>query len=573
MRQKNRISDNKILILLCVVFICFFTLNKLYPLFADDYANSFILFTDEKIKSFGDIIRSQYIQYTTWGGRVISIGIGQFFLWKGKWLFNIFNSIIFIALIFLIFKNIFSEKRDKNKFLVFTLLIFLLWFGMPEFAETTIWLIGSVVYQWMMVIILIFLYIFKKFTYGNPENRKNYFILPLFLLGLLAGQTNENNIMALLAVLGLSILVEKKMNRYNFFMLLGLLLGGCFFILAPGNFVRVASLSYHPTLSEHIKSNLNVFEEIIKDQKIVWILVVLSLIFLKKNDGKMIKIIIKYRLELLLCIFSGLAMAGSPFSSPRAFFGSTVFLIIFASNVILDVAERLDIKKQRIATIVMLVSLCISYGFALKGYVKLNKQISIREKQIEVGKSPVMVFPKIEGSNSHMLVRDGSMKREDGWINTLIEQYYGLEDVAILDQYIYDNLYKSNNLEKKFQKIPANNYKIPDFLEIKNIYISEEQEKNDYYVILEIPVIYEDTFKNHEIKYKVETKYLSGRKEKEKSYDCDQLPFKHGENLYLICKMKMKSSILEETVFTFYKDESETGDTLKIGKLVLKSEN
>ena len=102
--------------MLLVFMSVFFVRNLMLPMVSDDIPYAFIwdgedkgnLFDGvgprERITSFGDIVRSQYSHYMTWGGRIIGIGLTQLFAWEGKGLFNVLNTLVFTALTLLLFR-------------------------------------------------------------------------------------------------------------------------------------------------------------------------------------------------------------------------------------------------------------------------------------------------------------------------------------------------------------------------------------------------------------------------------------------------------------------------------------
>lgn len=80
-----------------------------------------------------------------------------------KFVISFFNALVFIMLIYLIYWHSQREVRKFNSdVMILLLLIFFCWTSLPNFGETTVWLIGSVNYLWTTVIILIFLLPYRK---------------------------------------------------------------------------------------------------------------------------------------------------------------------------------------------------------------------------------------------------------------------------------------------------------------------------------------------------------------------------------------------------------------------------
>ena len=549
----------------------FYLLNVLYPLFADDYIFCYIYGTNERIMSVGDLIKSQYLSYLKWIGRTPAIFILQFFLWKGKYLFNILNSIVFVCLIILAYKNLSSSSKKENKIKTYIFLVFLLWFGIPEFGETTIWMTGSAVYLWMSIFLLIYVYLLKKITYEKIKMRKIY-ILPLFVLGILSGWTNENCVIAVIIVTIYIIFFQKKMNIYNLFLFLGFILGACLLILAPGNFVRAGVVNHEPSILKWLTSYSRDFIKIIKAQGIIWISLISMLFYLKKKKRNILKVLIEFKLELFLFIFSMLAMLASPIFPKRSSFGATIFLIIFTTNVFTVVLELVKKKNMKKIYYTIILILSLSYIFVLKDYIILKQFSNEREELIYNSDKKNVVVPRLENANNYMLVRDGSLKEEDFWVNESIEQYYNIERIIIIDRYIYDNVYKKNNLNENFYKIFDKEFRLTDFLTVKKIYIAETKEKHNKIILLNF--LENNDFDINYTKLKMELKYKkSNQKLKTKNYECDFNLIKMQNENYLICKIVVWSSKLETINFSLEKNGELVSDTITINNIVLDHNN
>ena len=150
--------------------IIFLLMNLLTPNLTDDYAYSFIWDGEhdgnfqndigdlQRIESFADIFISQYSHWLTWGGRTVAHIFVQFFAWQGKLLFDFANAVMFVILaleIYFLGKGEVNFKNLDAKILV--VIFFALWFCLPEFFQTTLWMTGSCNYLWMAVFQFAFL--------------------------------------------------------------------------------------------------------------------------------------------------------------------------------------------------------------------------------------------------------------------------------------------------------------------------------------------------------------------------------------------------------------------------------
>ncbi len=156
---------------LAIIALIFFVRNALLPLAADDFSYAFIWDGDhvgnilygvsdtiERVNSIDDLIRSQWSHYMTWGGRTPAHTLIQFFIWIGKIYFNVANTLMFVALIFLIARL--ADVRLSTKNLLW--IAFGLWLAVPEWISTMQWLTGACNYLWAGVAQLLFIYFISR---------------------------------------------------------------------------------------------------------------------------------------------------------------------------------------------------------------------------------------------------------------------------------------------------------------------------------------------------------------------------------------------------------------------------
>ncbi len=110
------------------------------------------------VQSWGDIFRSQWSHYFTWGGRTVAHTLAQWVLWQGKWLFDILNSFAFVLLLLLIYWHSLGGKvtghlRPTRLFFIFLCV----WAFVPALPTVLFWVLGACNYLWMLDILLVFL--------------------------------------------------------------------------------------------------------------------------------------------------------------------------------------------------------------------------------------------------------------------------------------------------------------------------------------------------------------------------------------------------------------------------------
>ena len=246
-------------VLVLALFSCFFLLrNHLIPMVADDYSYSFIWDGDRygnfmdydnkpdevptdliPLKTFKDVLVSQWSHYFTWGGRSIAHTLLQTFLLFDKSVFNVANTIIFAVLMLMIYSlSEFGRLGNISPSKMFWL-IFAFWFCANHFLVTTLWETGAFNYLWMSVLQCAFL-----IPYAKRYKDKDYSCpLPLIaVLGFLAGWSNEPGGVGVFIITALFILRSRLKGESIKFMLTGFIFfcaGFAFMMLAPGNEWRV----------------------------------------------------------------------------------------------------------------------------------------------------------------------------------------------------------------------------------------------------------------------------------------------------------------------------------------------
>ena len=141
--------------------------NFLTPYMSDDYAYKIEV---QQADSFFDLIKQQYGEYLSNSGRVIGQFNVRLSLVYSKQIFNVVNSLMFVALMGLIYANI----KRKKKYDIFVLLLILtfLWRFTVDFGQTMLWICGACNYLWGSVIILGYVTFFRHLL-GKAERMKH----------------------------------------------------------------------------------------------------------------------------------------------------------------------------------------------------------------------------------------------------------------------------------------------------------------------------------------------------------------------------------------------------------------
>lgn len=352
---------------LCFGIILF--LNIITPMIADDFAYLYIFGEKEQVSSLSGLIRSQSTHYQKWGGRTIVHLIAQVLLQTPHLVMDILNSLAYLAFVTLIYLHI-KGRSKENRLSTFILINFAIWFFIPMFGDTVLWITGSANYLWGTTIILAFLLPYRLYEGKKRSTSKQALLtVPLFLFGVIAGWTNENSAAGMLVII-LSFFFYYKSNNWKIpieyiIALLGALVGYVLMIIAPGNFARGGD-SIEISLFVLAYRLFTYTQNLFLDYGLLLILYLTSLIlynrFTQKEEASAIPTSLIYLLGAVTAIY---AMLFSPQFPARAWFGIATLLIIAAGIFFFRLNfEETFISKLR-NSVVLIASICFLFSFYL----------------------------------------------------------------------------------------------------------------------------------------------------------------------------------------------------------------
>lgn len=223
-------------VLLLGIAAIIYGLNYFTPLASDDWNYVFIFGTDDKIQTLWDVIKSQYYHYFEMNGRVTAHIITQTADGiLGKGVFNIANTLVFIAFLYLICLNVTLERKNYPKILLSAfVLTFLL---MPEFNLAFLWLSGSGNYLWSASLLLLFHYLLEKKSFTSKA------AMPLlFIYGIISGWTNEAFIVGMGGAYFFYYAIHRKsLTRHKIVMLAGFFIGAALLVFSPASMHRAST--------------------------------------------------------------------------------------------------------------------------------------------------------------------------------------------------------------------------------------------------------------------------------------------------------------------------------------------
>ena len=344
--------DKKGLVCFLSIFCVMCIMNIATPLLVDDY---FVIYNEPDILSHcSRLVKILKAYYFSWGGRIPGSIPISFFIWKGKEYFNILNAFMFTLLIAEIY---WLSNKGKITFsfdwpYIFWI-FFSLWAFNASFIDTCLWMSGSCNYLWMVVIVLAFLLPYvncffdtKASCYSSAE-----MTVGMFLLGILAGWSHETTVCWLILSLAYYLYLLKKthtVREWQVFGFVGVCIGYCLLVFAPGNFSRLVSqtgMESAALVSQSsgavVSSSRLLYVKLIETSIILYfhlfLWYVIISFFLKYRENFKCQVIRNYKYIIEACVLtsagSAIIMFFIPTVGTRPSFLGLVFLTIAVASI------------------------------------------------------------------------------------------------------------------------------------------------------------------------------------------------------------------------------------------------
>lgn len=230
-------------VLFVVGLVCMWKTQSAVPVMMDDEWYSTILSAETPLSSFKDIVDAQIWHYNNWGGRTVAHTIAQtILLYLSPAVADVLNVAVTVLLAWMI-----SAVAGEKRLAYVTLMVGFLHGLNADWKMSMYWQTGACNYLYTTVIILGFLWMYLRILEHEPSKECPWLILPVSILGLLCGWTNENMGPAIWVLTVFIMFVMKCENRkIRLWMISGSLfcaIGSALMILAPGNSVRSAQVA------------------------------------------------------------------------------------------------------------------------------------------------------------------------------------------------------------------------------------------------------------------------------------------------------------------------------------------
>ncbi len=384
--RRRRLKKITVAVGTALVFICLLVFNRCTSYYTDDY-----LYGLDTLAS-GNVFAAEYRQYIGWTGRSVVHIIARLFLLMPKDVFNVCNAAAFVLLLFSVCRHI--KPRKPAEAAVFIAVTALLWLFLPNFGTTVLWLTGACNYLWGTLIVLSFVYVYRRaLTDGADRLPGGLKAAVMFLFGAAAGWCNENTSAgALLLIAALSAVYALTGHRRpRAWMLSGVagnLLGFIMMITAPGNAARLNAykLQNPALILDYSQRAIICLKEFLILSPMFIIVIIALAAALKKNDGK------NKAAALIMSLYAAAsaAMVAAMFFSPqipqRSFFGATTFLVcaaVMGAAILVQVGVRSKIAvRVGLAAVVLAAAVC--FVGASMYIVKIKQAYNLRDYYIAV---------------------------------------------------------------------------------------------------------------------------------------------------------------------------------------------
>lgn len=394
------------------VFVLSSILFFVFPFMSDDWKFS-------EANSVGDCIDLTISFYNHWNGRIIPNFAGFFLLsLVPNWVYALITGAIYTCFVWLVM------KLCGNKVGIF--LVVILTLLLPSPVECYLWRIGNVNYLYAAVFMLLSIWVFDKDRTSGVKQ-----LLLSALLGILTGITHEAVSLPLLGGFIFYLIVNRKVGKHQWVLLIGLSVGTLFNVLCPGTFVRSGLLQ--DAASFNVLKCL--FSEIICAWFSIACLVAMIVAYRRRTLGE---ILLTNKLYVILwivniCFVFALACKSVSVAGRVLFFQELCALLLFVKIIS---ALGINLKGKVFSSVALVLSIAIFVCCVVTSHRK-SLAVNAELSDIETTTDSIVranVLPLSINSN------DPS--------NTTFCRIYKKKTLHALKSPIYEDLYKNGALDE-----------------------------------------------------------------------------------------------------------------------------
>ena len=407
-----------------------FLFNTFTCLSSDDWSYAFIWGTNEPVQSLGDILKSQHIHYMVVNGRFIVHFLVQLFDGLlGKSFFNVFNALIFAVFIYEIV--LITSNQTKHYYKIISIAFILSFFFFAGFKHVFLWLSGSFNYLWVGTGILLFHYLLLK------ENISSQLFIPLFILGLICGWSNE----AVVIGIGISYFLYfithmKCLKGHRRYMLAGFYVGVLLLVCSPGSIHRAVNESGMGNSSLWVSlynmNNLRLF--------FILLLLLIVKVFCKKIRFK--EWVRKEQILILATVFCLMFVVFTGIDVARSRFGIELFSLLLVLRMIdWDRINNLFVTCLNVPVFILVCYILVycahCYNLNMSELSQINRNNQLVKTNIDRGNQFLRRYTLDYAFKSVICEeRDDKFYGEHEGLS----KYYGYDHIYFVPRSFYDNL-------------------------------------------------------------------------------------------------------------------------------------
>ena len=423
-------------LIFCTLFILLFflmlLLNMLSPWVADDYYYAYSFATDEKLDSIWDIFPSLKTHGTFMNGRYTPHFFVQLFTMLPLWVFDIFNSAMFVWMILGMHRMVCGPgKYDVAMLCGLTGAVFML---VPGFGPSFLWMAGSCNYLWCDVLLFWLLVPFADAVLGRRTAPKLIIQFLMIPAALFFGNMSQNVSAAGIMLMVLAMLwLKRKRQPVHWWMVLTAIAAFAGWFLCMRTPADIHRIRYGTPNLGQILDNFQLAADMMLKYGTLPCIALLILTTFSWYGGMKKEYAVIIIGMFLAAMASNYAMSVSVYYPDRAFTGTTLLLICSCA---------LAVSEMRRPAIKMSLSLCLVFSMAvtmlyeLPDIYKCYAMYKDREVQVaqavSAGETSLTTFG-IESRSRY----DGFYQLHDLTIypdtmaNMYYARYHGLDSIVV----------------------------------------------------------------------------------------------------------------------------------------------
>lgn len=435
--------------------VAFFLLNRFTWLYCDDYSYAFCI-TDHgldftrPITGLRDVIVSQYYHFLHSHGRILDIGLDQWFIgMRDKLPFDICNTLVFVGYVWLLQR---VARRTKWAYTVLTFVLLVAF--LRAFGQVFLWMTGCLNYLWAGFVNLAFLQALRR---NATNNSLRHGVLPV-IVALVAGWWQESFSVGVIGAMVLFLIYRlwrrQPCAKVPVGMAVAYVLGFIIIIASPGTMARATDEGVFEGafLYNFVRNFIHVFLGV----RIAWLLVITAVVqhfrhrlvwrdFMHDNSFLLLAIAI----ELLFLLILG------PAAEARAFFGVETFSLVL-------LLRLLPVEPHR-ATGWLLAVIALAVYLPVLRMTYHNHQVTqafLRELAPTDG-TVFFDLPKYNHTKRHYL---GSLLVTDHRSKIFGQEaaYYGKSRLMVLPSRLKQELYLTSSFITPAHRTADGEYTTPD---------------------------------------------------------------------------------------------------------------